>query len=153
MITRELQTMNSASNSDDASRNHHHHHHRCNHPNINSINVDESVKLMIGVSCAVFDSYQNIPLTLSPAFIREVLNMESAEAGMTHLSRHVCTHAICTIYDDLMEQNNYAKIRQLLQKVQLFHIHGRTARDIIFPSHNDDAHAHHGSYVYVCTHC
>lgn len=120
----------------------------------NNINTpSHAVHLMIGISCTVFDSYQNIPLTLSPAFIREVLNMESTEAGMTHLSRHVCTHAICTIYEDLAERNDHAKIRQLLQKVQLFHIHGRTARDIIFPSHDDDAHAHHGQYVYVCTHC
>ena len=125
-----------------------------NNNNNNNINTSVAVDIMIGISCTVFDSYQNIPLTLSPSFIREVLSMESVEAGMKHLSRHVCTHAICAIYEDLANKNDQAMIRQLLKRVQLFHIHGRTARDIIYPWYDDaDAHAHHGRYVYVCTHC
>jgi len=119
----------------------------------NSININSGpVTITIGISCNVFDSYQNIPLTLSHTFINEVLNMNSAE-GMKALSRHICTHAISVIYEDLAARNDQAKIRQLIQKVQLFHIHGRTARDIIYPSNYDDAHAHHGRHVYVCTHC
>lgn len=127
-----------------------------NHNRYNSIirnNTTPAVEIMIGISCSVFDSYQNIPLTLSPSFIDEVFDMETAESGMKHLSRHVCTHVICTIYEDLLQKNDHAKIRQLLQRAQSFHIHGRTARDIIFPSYYDDPHAHHGRYVYVCTHC
>jgi hypothetical protein len=138
-----------ASNTNSARRSN-----RTNNLNNNHIiNTSCAVELVIGISCTVFDSYQDIPLTLSPSFVREVLNMESAEAGMKHLSRHVCTHAICTIYEDLANKNDQEKIRQLLKKVQLFHIHGRTAHDIIFPSHDDDDHAHHGRRIYVCTHC
>ena len=125
--------------------------------NINSSNNSNNINsgpvtITIGISCNVFDSYQNIPLTLSHTFINEVLNMNSTE-GMKALSRHICTHAISIIYEDLAARNDQAKIRQLIQKVQLFHIHGRTARDIIYPSNCDDAHAHHGRLVYVCTHC
>jgi hypothetical protein len=119
--------------------------------NINNINSGP-VTITIGISCNVFDSYQNIPLRLSQSFINEVLSMNSTE-GMKALSRHICTHAISIIYEDLAARNDQAKIRQLIQKVQLFHIHGRTARDIIYPSNCDDAHAHHGRLVYVCTHC
>lgn len=110
------------------------------------------VTITIGISCNVFDSYQNIPLRLSHTFINEVLNMNSTD-GMKALSRHICTHAISVIYEDLASRNDQAKIRQLIQKVQLFHIHGRTARDIIYPSDYDDVHAHHGRQVFVCTHC
>ena len=119
--------------------------------NNNNINIS-SVTLSIGISCTVFDTYQHIPLTLSPEFIRNILN-ETPDEGMKQLSRHICTHVLCSIYDDLVISRNYAKIRQLVQKSQLFHIHGRTARDIIFPSQNDDPHAHHGHTIYVCTHC
>jgi hypothetical protein len=120
--------------------------------NNNNINMGHPVTITIGISCTVFDSYQDIPLTLSQSFISEVLNMNSND-GMKALSRHICTHAISVIYEDLAFRNDQPKIRQLIQKVQLFHIHGRTARDIIYPSNYDDAHAHHGRHVYVCTHC
>ena len=127
--------------------------------NINTISYSNSnnnnigpVTITIGISCNVFDSYQNIPLRLSQSFINEVLGMNSKD-GMKSLSRHICTHAISVIYEDLASRNDQAKIRQLIQKVQLFHIHGRTARDIIYPSDYDDAHAHHGRQVFVCTHC
>ena len=120
--------------------------------NINNIRFNAPITIMVGISCTVFDSYQNIPVVLEPALVHEILNMES-DAGMKVLSKRVCTNAICTIYDDLFARGDHGKIRQLLQKVQEFHIHGRTARDIIFPSNDDDPHAHHGRYVYVCTHC
>ena len=126
--------------------------------NINCINNSSRnnnigpVEIMIGISCNVFDSYHDIPLTLSQSFINEVLGMNSKD-GMKILSRHICTHAISVVYEDLAARNDQNKIRQLIQKVQLFHIHGRTARDIIYPSNYDDAHAHHGRQVYVCTHC
>jgi len=124
--------------------------------NINNINnnirLNAPIMLMVGISCNVFDSYQNIPVVLEPALVHEILNMES-DVGMKVLSKRICTHAICTIYDDLFARGDHGKIRQLLQKVQEFHIHGRTARDILFPSNDDDPHAHHGRYVYVCTHC
>ena len=107
---------------------------------------------MVGMSCTVFDSYQNISVTLESALVHEILNMES-DIGMKLLSRHICTHVLCAIYDNLFSRGDYNKIRQLVQRAQLFHIHGRTARDIIFPSNDDDPHAHHGRYVYVCTHC
>jgi len=124
-----------------------------NNKNNNNNNINSGpVTITIGISCNVFDSYQNIPLRLSHTFINEVLNMNSTD-GMKALSRHICTHAISVIYEDLATRNDQAKIRQLIQKVQLFHIHGRTARDIIYPSNYDDAHAHHGRLVYVCTHC
>lgn len=119
--------------------------------NSNNNNIGP-VTITIGISCNVFDSYQNIPLRLSQSFINEVLGMNSKD-GMKALSRHICTHAISVIYEDLASRNDQAKIRQLIQKVQLFHIHGRTARDIIYPSDYDDAHAHHGRQVFVCTHC
>ena len=124
---------------------------------INTINSSRNnnigpVEIMIGVSCNVFDAYHNIPLRLSQSFINEVLGMNSKD-GMKALSRHICTHTISVIYEDLASRNDQAKIRQLIQKVQLFHIHGRTARDIIYPSDYDDAHAHHGRQVFVCTHC
>jgi hypothetical protein len=110
------------------------------------------VTLMVGISCTIFDSYQNIPVTLESALVHEILNTES-DVGMKLLSRHICTQALCAIYDNLFSRGDYNKIRQLVQRAQLFHIHGRTARDIIFPSNDDDPHAHHGRYVYVCTHC
>ena len=125
---------------------------RCNNINSSNNNNIGPVEIMIGVSCNVFDSYHGFPLTLSQSFINEVLRMSSKD-GMKALSRHICTHAISVIYEDLAARNDQNKIRQLIQKVQLFHIHGRTARDIIYPSNYDDAHAHHGRQVYVCTHC
>jgi hypothetical protein len=121
-----------------------------NNSNINN-NIGP-VTITIGISCNVFDSYQNIPLSLSQSFINEVLGMNSKD-GMRALSRHICTHAISVIYEDLSDRNDQVKIRQLIQKVQLFHIHGRTARDIIYPSGYDDAHGRHGRQVFVCTHC
>ena len=120
--------------------------------NHNYIRVNAPITLMVGISCAIFDSYQNIPVILEPDFVNEILDMNS-EDGMKMLSRHICTQVICTIYDNLISRGDYGKIRQLVQRSQLFHIHGRTARDIIFPSNNDDPHAHHGHYLYVCTHC
>ena len=123
-----------------------------NNSNSNNNNNIGPVEIMIGVSCNVFDAYHNIPLRLSQSFINEVLGMNSKD-GMNALSRHICTHTISVIYEDLAAHNDQAKIRQLIQKVQLFHIHGRTARDIIYPSDYDDAHAHHGRRVFVCTHC
>jgi hypothetical protein len=123
-----------------------------NHNNNNNIRINAPIMLMVGISCNVFDSYQNISVSLDPAFVHEIINMES-DVGMKVLSKHICTRVICTVYDDLFARGDHGKIRQLLQKVQEFHIHGRTARDIIFPSNDDDPHAHHGRYVYVCTHC
>ena len=122
-----------------------------NSNNNNNINISP-VTLLIGISCTIFDTYQHIPLTLSPEFIRNLLR-ETPDEGMKQLSRHICTHALCVIYDDLVISRNHARIRLLVQKAQLFHNHGRTARDIIFPSQNDDPHAHHGNVIYVCTHC
>ena len=113
----------------------------------------EPVIIWLSMSCTVFDAYNNIPLSLSQAFIREVLNMPVDE-GMKRLSQHLCTHVVMTIYDELASQHDWVKIRQLVKKSQLFHIHGRTARDIIYPnSITDDLHAHHGRQVFVCTHC
>ena len=126
-----------------------------NNNNNNNINrlPNEPVTIYLSVSCTVFDSYSNIPVTLSPEFIREVLNM-SADEGMKRISQHLCTQVIVTIYDDLESHHNWGKVRQLVKKSQMFHIHGRTARDIIYPnSVTDDPHAHHGRQVWVCTHC
>lgn len=126
---------------------------RININNNNNIHSNVPITLMVGISCTIFDSYQNIPVVLEPAVVREILNMESSYAGMKLLSKRICTDAICAIYDDLFARGDHGKIRQLIRKAQEFHIHGRTARDIIFPSNDDDPHAHHGRYVYVCTHC
>ena len=123
-----------------------------NNNNNNNIRINAPIMLMVGISCNVFDSYQNISVSLDPAFVHEIIYMES-DVGMKVLSKYICTRVICTVYDDLFARGDHGKIRQLLQKVQEFHIHGRTARDIIFPSNDDDPHAHHGRYVYVCTHC
>ena len=123
-----------------------------NNPNRNSHGT-EPIIIWLSMSCTVFDAYSNIPVTLSQAFIREVLNMPVDE-GMKHLSQHLCTHVLTTIYDELASQHDWVKVRQLVKKSQLFHIHGRTARDIIYPnSITDDPHAHQGRHVFVCTHC
>jgi hypothetical protein len=120
--------------------------------NINR-HINESVTLLMSMSCTVFDSYNNIPVTLTPEYIREILNMPSEE-GIIQLSQHLCTQVIMVIYNDLESRRDWDKVRKLVSKSQMFHIHGRTARDILYPnSITDDPHAHHGRQVFVCTHC
>lgn len=119
----------------------------------NNINNNISVTLLLSVSCTVFDDYNNIPLTLNSDFIRSVMNMP-ADEGMKRLSQHICTHVLLTIYDDLERKQEWDRMRELVKKSQLFHIHGRTVSDIIYPNSNmDDPHGHHGRVVFVCTHC
>lgn len=111
------------------------------------------VTIYLSVSCNVFDEYNNIPFTIERDRVREILNM-SMDEGMKRLSQDICTHVLLTIHDDLKHRREYHKIRTLVEKSQLFHIHGRTARDILFPNpETDDPHAHHGRIVFVCTHC
>jgi hypothetical protein len=126
-----------------------------NNNNNNTINNTNSnpVTILLSVSCTVFDDYNNIPLTLDSEFIRSVTNM-SVDEGMKRLSQHICTHVLLTIYDDLERKQEWNRMRELVKKSQLFHIHGRTVRDIIYPNPEiDDPHGHHGRVVFVCTHC
>jgi hypothetical protein len=121
--------------------------------NNNHRHTNEPVTIYLSMSCTVFDSYNNIPVTLSPEYIREILNMPTDE-GILRLSQHLCTQVIMVIYDDLESRRDWDKVRKLVSKSQMFHIHGRTARDILYPnSITDDPHAHHGRQVFVCTHC
>jgi hypothetical protein len=77
-----------------------------------------------------------------------------ADEGMKRLSQHICTHVLVTIYDDLERKQEWDRMRELVKKSQLFHIHGRTVGDIIYPNPiTDDPHGHHGRVVFVCTHC
>lgn len=121
--------------------------------NINNVNNIRPITIYLTVSCNVFHEYCNIPYTIERDKIREVLSM-TADEGMKRLSQDICTHVLLTIYDDLDRKREFRKIRTLVEKSQLFHIHGRTARDIIYPNaETDDPHAHHGRVVFVCTHC
>jgi hypothetical protein len=124
--------------------------------NINNRNINNgnnSVTIFLSVSCNVFHEYSNIPFTIEGNAIKEILNMPARD-GMKRLSRDICTHVLLTIHDDLERKREICKIRTLVEKSQLFHIHGRTARDIIYPNtETDDPHAHHGRVVFVCTHC
>ena len=121
--------------------------------NYNLNNINREVTIFLSVSCNVFHEYSNIPFTVEQDRVREVLNM-SADEGMKQLSQDICTHVLLTIYDDLERKREYHKIRTLVEKSQLFHIHGRTARDILYPNpETDDPHAHHGRVIFVCTHC
>lgn len=127
--------------------------------NINTVIINNNnnnnipVTILLSVSCTVFDDYNNIPLTLHSEFIRSVINMPVDE-GMKRLSQHICTHVLLTIYDDLERKREWDRMRELVKKSQLFHIHGRTVGDIIYPNPNtDDPHGHHGRVVFVCTHC
>jgi hypothetical protein len=122
------------------------------HYNINN-NINRDVTIFLSVSCDVFHEYSNIPFTVDRDRVREVLNM-TIDDGMKRLSQDICTHVLLTIYDDLERKREFHKIRTLVEKSQLFHIHGRTARDILYPNaETDDPHAHHGRVVFVCTHC
>ena len=121
--------------------------------NNNNNNNNIPVTILLSVSCTVFDDYSNIPLTLQTDFIRSVINMPVDE-GMKRLSQHICTHVLLTIYDDLERTRDWDRMRELVKKSQLFHIHGRTVSDIIYPNPiTDDPHGHHGRVVFVCTHC
>jgi hypothetical protein len=121
--------------------------------NNNNNNNNIPVTLLLSVSCTVFDDYNNIPLTLNSEFIRSVTNMPVDE-GMKRLSQHICTYVLVTIYDDLEQKQEWDRMRELIKKSQLFHIHGRTVGDIIYPNPiTDDPHGHHGRVVFVCTHC
>lgn len=121
--------------------------------NNNNIIINYPITIYLTVSCNVFHDYCNIPYTIERDKIREVLSM-TADEGMKRLSQDICTHVLLTIYDDLDRKRDFRKIRTLVEKSQLFHIHGRTARDIIYPNaETDDPHAHHGRVVFVCTHC
>lgn len=122
---------------------------------INSINRSniEPVKILLSVSCTVFYDYANIPFTIEPDVICEVMNMP-AEEGIKKLSQHICSHLLVTMYDDLKEKGNFEMIRELVKKSPLFHIHGRTVRDILYSeSELDDPHSQYGRIIFVCTHC
>lgn len=127
-----------------------------NHNNINNCEKNKNVipvTLLLSVSCTVFDMYNNIPCTVPSELIREVLNMPANE-GIDKLSQYLCTFILLEIYDDLERKNDRGKIRELVKKSQLFHIHGRSVRDIIYPrTETDDPHGHHGRVVFICTHC
>ncbi len=120
---------------------------------VNNNNINHPVTIFLSVSCTVFHEYSNIPFTLDYDSVRTILNMP-ANDGMKRLSQYICTHVLLTIYDDLERRREFDKMRTLVEKSQLFHIHGRTARDILYPNAaTDDPHAHHGRVVFVCTHC
>lgn len=110
------------------------------------------VTIILSVSCNIFHEYSNIPFTIQSEMIREILKMPARE-GMNKLSQYICTHVLLTIHDDLEVKREFHKIRTLVEKSQFFHIHGRTAKDIIYPNRETDPYAHDRPVVFVCTHC
>ena len=72
------------------------------------------------------------------------------------LEEYLVDYVITHIYTDLMATRQHRDLLILLKKARKFHIHGRTLKDLLFPTNSGSSgntHAMPENTVYICTHC